>query len=352
MGCGGSRPNIAAASKLEHISKCALLTESAGWGLLDGGIIAATALDARGSLKKKLEAAGERKFSDAEIETFKLVLCHYLGRESSAMLLDLVYAQKARDCIDNMDCCGMLVAYEAGSRKDGPPPLMPGWSAGRILREGGNGVKLLVYYNPEWDPEVKEATCAFVEQVGAECAGVGLPFFLEVLTLDEHSDGVEYARKKPLLVLAAVEEFSKPRYRVDVLKLEFPALAKYTKGLKWIKTPPHNGEYAYDTKEVAGYMKAMSDKARVPFIFLSAGVDMPVFCEMLTLAGKSGCRYCGVLCGRATWKGAVEVYAKEGEEALAKWVQTEGLENLKMLKTVLSNYATPLRRKSPLYAYS
>ena len=49
-----------------------------------------------------------------------------------------------------------------------------------------------------------------------------------------------------------------------------------------------------------------------PFIYLSAGVSNPVFIETLELAGESGTKFNGVLCGRATWKEGIPVYAKQG----------------------------------------
>jgi tagatose 1,6-diphosphate aldolase len=35
-----------------------------------------------------------------------------------------------------------------------------------------------------------------------------------------------------------------------------------------------------------------------------------------------------VLCGRATWKEGIPVYAKEGVDAFHRWLETEGVENI------------------------
>ncbi|MGE5734118.1 MAG: tagatose 1,6-diphosphate aldolase, partial [Acidobacteriota bacterium] len=59
-----------------------------------------------------------------------------------------------------------------------------------------------------------------------------------------------------------------------------------------------------------------------------AGVSNAEFTEALELAAESGVKFNGVLCGRATWKEGIPVYAKEGAEAFRKWLQTQGVENI------------------------
>ena len=79
-----------------------------------------------------------------------------------------------------------------------------------------------------------------------------------------------------------------------------------------------------------------------PFIYLSAGVSNPVFIETLALAAESGTKFNGVLCGRATWKDGIPVYAKEGPEAFKKWLESTGVENI-------SNVNQALKAASPWY---
>ena len=40
-----------------------------------------------------------------------------------------------------------------------------------------------------------------------------------------------------------------------------------------------------------------------------------LFQETLTFAHDAGAHFNGVLCGRATWSGAVKVYIEQGEQA-------------------------------------
>ena len=45
------------------------------------------------------------------------------------------------------------------------------------------------------------------------------------------------------------------------------------------------------------------------------GVSAELFQETLKFAHEVGAKFNGVLCGRATWSGAVKVYIEQGEEA-------------------------------------
>jgi tagatose 1,6-diphosphate aldolase len=79
-----------------------------------------------------------------------------------------------------------------------------------------------------------------------------------------------------------------------------------------------------------------------PFIYLSAGVSNPVFIETLELAAESGTKFNGVLCGRATWKDGIAVYAKQGEKAFRDWLDDEGVKNI-------HNVNEALKAASPWY---
>ena len=68
--------------------------------------------------------------------------------------------------------------------------------------------------------------------------------------------------------------------------------------------------------------------ATKPFIYLSAGVSNAEFSETLELAGESGVKFNGVLCGRATWKDGIPIYAKQGAGAFRKWLEEEGVKNI------------------------
>ena len=47
-------------------------------------------------------------------------------------------------------------------------------------------------------------------------------------------------------------------------------------------------------------------------------------------------KFNGVLCGRATWKDGIPVYAKQGAAAFRKWLETEGVKNINNVNSKLS----------------
>ncbi|MGV3033223.1 tagatose-bisphosphate aldolase, partial [Staphylococcus chromogenes] len=79
-----------------------------------------------------------------------------------------------------------------------------------------------------------------------------------------------------------------------------------------------------------------------PYIYLSAGVTAQLFNDSLVFASEHGARFNGVLCGRATWKGATEVLMNDGEQAAQEWLKNEGLQNLIALNQVNQRTATPI----------
>ncbi len=68
----------------------------------------------------------------------------------------------------------------------------------------------------------------------------------------------------------------------------------------------------------------------------------PTFIETLALAAESGTKFNGVLCGRATWKEGIPVFAKHGEKAFQDWLETEGVANI-------GNVNEALKAASPWY---
>jgi len=287
------------------------------------GVVAAAAMDQRGSLKKALGANA----GDKELEAFKVAVSEVLTPHASAILLDPEWglpASKKRD-----KNAGLLLAYEkTGYDKTGPgrlPDLLDHWSARRLKEAGADCVKILLYYTPDDPKHVNETKHAWVERIGDECRANDIPFFLEFVGYEEGADekGVEYAKKKPHIVTESMREFSKDRYGVDVLKVEVPVNMKYVEGCK-----SFSGQKAYTKKEAIDLFHKAAAAATKPFIYLSAGVSNAEFIETLELAGESGVKFNGVLCGRATWKDGIPVYAKQGAAAFRKWLETEGVKNI------------------------
>ena len=195
-------------------------------------------------------------------------------------------------------------------------------------------LKLLLYYSPHEPENVKAIKHAFVARIGAECEHCQVPFFLEFVGYDFHGgdeSGVEYAKKKPEIVSKSMEEFSKPEYCVDVLKVEVPVNMQFVEGARANKS----GQAAYSKKEAMDLFRRTAEVAKKPFIYLSAGVSDDQFRESLELAIEAKVNFAGVLCGRATWKEGIPVYAKQGLKAFEDWLQNRGVQNIKALNEVL-----------------
>ena len=80
-----------------------------------------------------------------------------------------------------------------------------------------------------------------------------------------------------------MEEFSKPHYRVDVLKVEVPINANYVEG-----SSVYKGQKAYSWEEALDHFRRAASVATRPFIYLSAGVSNDQFTESLRMAAEAG----------------------------------------------------------------
>lgn len=311
------------------------------------GVIAAAAMDQRGSLQKSIASAkgvDKSAVTDEMMEEFKIAVSKVLTPHASAILLDPEWglpAAKARD-----PKCGLLLAYEkTGYDATQPgrlPDLLPEVSVKRIVDWGGNAVKILLYYTPFDDAKVNTIKHAFVERIGAECEHYQIPFFLEFIGYDPKGGdekGLEFAKLKPKVVIKSMEEFSKPQYYVDVLKVEVPINANYTEG-----SGVYKGEKAYSMAEALDIYREAAAVAKKPFIYLSAGVSNDQFTESLRMAAEAGTDFSGVLCGRATWKEGIPVYGKQGAKALEDWLSTEGVKNINAVNAAIKP-ATPWYKK-------
>ena len=306
----------------------------------EDGIIAALAIDQRGALKKMMKALDfEPKAGD--IERFKELVSEELTPYASSILLDPEYGLPASKV--RAENSGLLIAYEkTGYDATVPgrlPDLLSVWSAKRIKEQGADAVKFLLYYDVDEDKEINEQKHAFVERIGSECAAEEMPFYLELLSYDANNadnGSKEFAKVKPHKVIEMMKEFSKPRYQVDVLKVEVPVNMKYVEGFA-------EGEVVYTKEEAAKYFKEQSEATNLPFIFLSAGVSASLFQDTLRFAHEAGSTFNGVLCGRATWAEGVKPFVTGDEAQVRDWLQTQGRKNIEELNEVLKVTATPVK---------
>lgn len=303
--------------------------------LNDKNYIAALAIDQRGALKRLL---GEDAKTE-DLEQFKVHVSEELTPYASSILLDPEYGLPATKV--RAKNAGLLLAYEKtgydASEPGRLPDLLNVWSVKRLKEAGADAVKLLVYVDIDEDKAINDQKEAFVERVGAECVAEGLPLFLEIVSYDANnadSGSEEYAKVKAHKVNEAMKKYSEPRFNVDVLKVEVPVNMNYVEGF---------GEKALFTKEEAAQaFKEQAASTNLPYIYLSAGVSADLFQKTLYFTKESGSTFNGVLCGRATWRGATDHFS-EGEDAVVEWFRTEGKANIESLNKVLDETANPVK---------
>jgi tagatose 1,6-diphosphate aldolase len=195
----------------------------------------------------------------------------------------------------------------------------------------------LLYYALSDVPAIMDRKRAWVEQVGAECASCDVPFFLEVVPYQEGLDekSPQFARCKPAILTRAMQEFSKPHYCVDVLKVGVPVTMAYVEG-----SSASSGAFVHTRPAALELFRDAAAVTAKPFLFLSGGVSNRAFNEALGLASEAGVHFCGVLCGRATWKDGVGVFVRGGADALQGWLETQGVQNMRSINESLKA-ATP-----------
>lgn len=125
------------------------------------------------------------------------------------------------------------------------------------------------------------------------------------------------------MVIRSAEEFSKPQYQVDILKLEFPADLKRAREFSSGAFDGREREPAYTLAEVRQFCRQLDQAAGTPWVILSAGVDISEFLVQLELATEAGAS--GFLCGRAIWKDAIDLYPDLRQ--MEQWLADRGAYN-------------------------
>jgi tagatose 1,6-diphosphate aldolase len=302
------------------------------------GVIAALAIDQRSALRSLFAKAlglEPQAVPRKALEQFKEAVSRVLTPHASAILLDPEYGLEAAH--QRAKGAGLLLAYEqTGYDKSEPgrlPRLLEGYSVRRLVAEGADCIKVLLYYSPFSSPNINERKHAWVQRIGAECTASDVPFFLELVTYDDAMDekSIDFARIKPEVTTRSMEEFSKPPYAVDVIKVGVPVNMAFVEGAS---SRPLTA--VYTRKEAIAHFVRAASSARKPFIYLSEGVSNETFSEALELAGEAGAAFSGVLCGRATWKDGVPIFAAKGVRALEDWLSDQGRKNIEQVNARLA----------------
>ncbi len=299
------------------------------------GIISALAIDQRPILTVMFENAGIHQPSKPIIESFKTIITEELTQYVSAILLDPYFGTPAMTKITSK--CGLIVAIEDNTHgyenNDRIPKLSKIWTVAYAKNHHADAIKLLVYYDPDGEDSINHRKRKIVADIGQQCHKNDIPFFLELLTYDSTNSltPTQFAKMRPHKILNTISDFNDSQFAVDVLKIEPPVNFQYVQGYA-------TNEIIYSKTEAQKYFREQSQLITTPFVFLSGGISMSQFANLLSFAKESGSSFNGVLCGRATWADAVNIFVKHGEPALRQWAKTIGKVRLEQLNNaVLSN---------------
>ena len=181
---------------------------------------------------------------------------------------------------------------------------------------------------------------AFLERLGTEAQAADIPIFVEPIVYDDEitdDKSPAFAKIKPGKAIRTIQELTKDKYHIDILKVEVPVQFDLVEGFQ-----KEGLEAVYTQEEAANYFReAFSDAATRPFIYLSAGVPANIFREELRFCRRTWGKvlwYSWRTCNLARQRGNLW---KTREKALLDWLDTQGRENVEELNAILKEYATP-----------
>lgn len=289
--------------KFRHLSRCS--TEAGHFVIL--------AIDHRANLRQALEHA--HPISDAEFRDFKLAVIEAARSRVSAVLGDPAYTLGSL-VAQRIFTGGLLSPLEVTDYDIHPSqrPLnwIPGWSAAKVKRMGGDGVKLLLPYHPDL-PDAKTKNQQ-VSQLIQQCQQLDLPLFLEPIACSLRPGERLSSPEQGRLTVEMAEAFSQKG--ADILKLQLPA---------------HEPEWAPTCEQLA-------ERCSSPWALLSGGVDFETFCRQAELACEAGAS--GVIVGRAVWSEATALQGKDRSQFL----QHQVAERLQRLADICAEKARPFQQ--------
>ena len=301
-----------------HLSRCAE----------EAGVFTILAIDHRANLAEDMATARGRPVSRQDLLTFKRAAIQGLAGWYSAVLADPDYGFPA---LENMPAdmpgkpereFGLLAPLEITDYSAHPSrretKFIENWGVEEIVRCGGNGVKLLLFFHPE--ARRARAQTEMVDRIGAQCRASGLPFFLEPVVCSLDPDQTLSNEERAQLTVETARHFS--QRSVDVLKLPFPLNAD---------APPNTWKPA---------LRNLDEACAVPWTLLSGGVSFELFYKQAVAACRAGAS--GVIAGRAVWGEGV---ALEGE-ALDTFMKTTARQRMETLAALCIRYGTPWHARS------
>jgi tagatose 1,6-diphosphate aldolase len=255
----------------------------------DGGTFTVLAMDHRGSFKQMINPKDSDNVSYDEVVSRKMEMCSELSKYASAVLLDPIYG--AVQCISQGALPGnkgLLVSIEEsgyeGGKENRITRLLTNWGVEKIKRLGASAVKILVYYRPDLK-DLARSQLSIVAEVAEACLRYDIPLFVEPVSYpvgSEVTNPEQFARHREQIVIETARDIT--ALPINVLKAEFPADLKFNK----------------DRGSLSKLCRELDKTSQVPWVLLSAGVDIETFCTQVEIACEAGAS--GFLGGRAIWQ--------------------------------------------------
>ncbi|MEM8915546.1 MAG: tagatose 1,6-diphosphate aldolase [Pseudomonadota bacterium] len=289
------------------------------------------AVDAGSGLEAAIRKARGKDTQPDDWLTFKRAVLTVLGPHATTVLVD---ATCGPDLLSHYPTgCERMMAFEADvyriSDEDRITVLPDNLSISDYPDFGVRLLKFFMYFDPDDPDDLNARKQDLVAGIGRLCVANDVRFLMEPLLFSRTSEQgtLAYARRKPELVRRATEAFAKPRFSIDVLKVEIPVDLNFVDGF---------GESILSRQEtLEAFRNAAAAAGDTPLVYLSAGVSFDRFEASLELAGEAGVTFAGFMCGRAIWSDAVEVFGREGETGLRDWLSDVGIDRLKKLIAAL-----------------
>src|SRR5699024_6773290 len=201
----------------------------------DNHIVLATAMDQRGSLGKIIKTYNDTMTYHDGLTQFKKGVSEILGNRSSSFLLDPEYGWEAAEKLN--EDIGLIMAYEKTgydtNKKGRLPNLVDFYAVQDLAKAGADAIKLLIYFDTDEEEKYNDIKKVFIKRVGDECKKNDILFILEPVSYSAaglDSKGPEFAKKKPAIVEYFMEEFSRAKCGVDLLKVEVPVSIYHIEG--------------------------------------------------------------------------------------------------------------------------
>jgi len=261
------------------------------------GLFLMVALDHRGSLKKMIGENWEEKIIEWKKNAIEI-----LGPLSSAILIDPEWGLEAFSKV-GLEKPYLLSAEKSGYKEtEGGRETEIKYPAKKLKEMGAEGVKLLIYYNPQTPIATKQKK--LIVKMAQDCEKNDISFLLEIITYDFGKEN----KHKGILVVDSVKDIFSLGVKIDIFKIEFPGKID-SEGAKDLAS-----NFCKEITEILG---------KTPWILLSAGDDFEDFKEKVKLAIKNGAK--GFLAGRSLWKDFVNYK----EEEWKKFFKDKSLKRLK-----------------------